>query len=108
MRDRATVAGGELTVVPRPEGGTRMSLWQAARLSSVVRTPYGPFVEAPEYVGGFWVIEAADDATALHRIALIREGGMKALATPTVERWFSADFLAVNPAVREQISSAIA
>ena len=24
-----------------------------------------PFVEAPSYVGGFWVIEAADDATAV-------------------------------------------
>ena len=24
-----------------------------------------PFVEAPSYVGGFWVIEAADDAAAL-------------------------------------------
>lgn len=28
------------------------------------RTP-GPFVEADEYVGGFWLIEAADDETAL-------------------------------------------
>ena len=25
----------------------------------------GPFVEAPEYVGGFWVIEAADQDAAL-------------------------------------------
>jgi hypothetical protein len=25
----------------------------------------GPFVEAPEYVGGFWVIEADDEATAV-------------------------------------------
>lgn len=25
----------------------------------------GPFVEAPEYVGGFWVIDVADEATAL-------------------------------------------
>jgi len=24
-----------------------------------------PFVEAPSYVGGFWVIEAADEATAV-------------------------------------------
>ena len=24
-----------------------------------------PFVEAPSYVGGFWIIEAADDAAAL-------------------------------------------
>ena len=24
-----------------------------------------PFVEAPAYVGGFWVIEAADEATAI-------------------------------------------
>lgn len=28
------------------------------------RTP-GPFVEAPEYVGGFWIIEAADEERAL-------------------------------------------
>lgn len=42
------------------------------------------------------------------RITLIREGGMKTLAMPTVERWFSADFLAANPAVREQIASTIA
>ncbi|MFB7797071.1 YciI family protein [Isoptericola sp. NPDC056134] len=25
----------------------------------------GPFVEAPEYLGGLWVIEAADDAAAI-------------------------------------------
>jgi hypothetical protein len=25
----------------------------------------GPFVEAPEYVGGFWVIEVADQAAAV-------------------------------------------
>jgi hypothetical protein len=25
----------------------------------------GPFVEAPEYVGGFWVIEVDDEATAV-------------------------------------------
>ena len=25
----------------------------------------GPFVEAPEYVGGFWVIEAADQEAAV-------------------------------------------
>jgi hypothetical protein len=25
----------------------------------------GPFVEAPEYVGGFWVIEAADQDAAV-------------------------------------------
>jgi len=25
----------------------------------------GPFVEAPEYVGGFWVIEAADEDAAV-------------------------------------------
>ena len=41
------------------------------------------------------------------RIVLIREGGMKALATPTVERWFSAEFLAANPAVRTKIVAAI-
>ncbi len=29
-----------------------------------VRRP-GPFVEAPEYLGGFWIIEAADDEAAL-------------------------------------------
>lgn len=29
-----------------------------------VRTP-GPFVQAAEYVGGFWIIEAADDEAAL-------------------------------------------
>ncbi|OZM70162.1 hypothetical protein CFN78_26695 [Amycolatopsis antarctica] len=28
------------------------------------RTP-GPFVDATEYVGGFWIIEAADEAAAL-------------------------------------------
>ena len=31
---------------------------------SPTRTP-GPFVEAAEYVGGFWIIEAADEETAL-------------------------------------------
>lgn len=29
-----------------------------------VRTP-GPYVEAPEYLGGFWIIEAADEEAAL-------------------------------------------
>ncbi|WP_148574696.1 YciI family protein [Nocardioides caldifontis] len=28
-------------------------------------TVAGPFVEAPEYLGGFWVIDVADEATAL-------------------------------------------
>ena len=28
-------------------------------------TVNGPFVEAPEYVGGFWVIDVADEATAV-------------------------------------------
>nr|WP_240929746.1 YciI family protein [Streptomyces coryli] len=28
------------------------------------RTP-GPFVDAPEYVGGFWIIEAGDEEAAL-------------------------------------------
>lgn len=28
-------------------------------------TAPGPYVEAPEYLGGFWVVEAADEAAAL-------------------------------------------
>lgn len=28
-------------------------------------TVSGPFVEAPEYLGGFWVIDVADEATAI-------------------------------------------
>ena len=28
-------------------------------------TVNGPFVEAPEYLGGFWVIDVADEAAAL-------------------------------------------
>lgn len=32
--------------------------------ASTTRTP-GPFVEAPEYLGGFWVIQVADQETAL-------------------------------------------
>lgn len=28
-------------------------------------TTHGPFAEAPEYLGGFWVIEVADDDVAL-------------------------------------------
>ncbi|GAB17458.1 hypothetical protein GOEFS_033_00190 [Gordonia effusa NBRC 100432] len=31
---------------------------------SIAHTP-GPFVEATEYVGGFWIIEATDQATAV-------------------------------------------
>ena len=30
-----------------------------------LKTEQGPFVEAPEYLGGFWVIEAADEPTAI-------------------------------------------
>jgi hypothetical protein len=30
----------------------------------IERVP-GPFVEAPEYVGGFWIIDVADEETAL-------------------------------------------
>ncbi len=29
----------------------------------------GPFVEAPEYVGGFWVIDVADEVAAVGRAA---------------------------------------
>ncbi|MFL1429050.1 MULTISPECIES: YciI family protein [unclassified Nocardiopsis] len=32
--------------------------------SEVERTP-GPFVDATEYVGGFWIIEAPDEKTAV-------------------------------------------
>lgn len=32
--------------------------------SSLSTTP-GPFVEAPEYLGGFWVIDVADEQAAL-------------------------------------------
>jgi hypothetical protein len=28
-------------------------------------TTHGPFVEAPEYLGGFWVIDVADEKTAV-------------------------------------------
>jgi 3-oxoadipate enol-lactonase len=41
------------------------------------------------------------------RIALIHRGGMKALATPTIERWFMPEFLAANSAVRMRISAMI-
>ena len=30
-----------------------------------LETVDAPFVEAPEYLGGFWVIDVADDAAAL-------------------------------------------
>lgn len=30
-----------------------------------LRTDNGPFVEAPEYLGGFWIIDVADDQAAL-------------------------------------------
>lgn len=30
-----------------------------------LRTVSGPFVEAPEYLGGFWVIDVADEPTAV-------------------------------------------
>jgi hypothetical protein len=30
-----------------------------------LRSESGPFVEAPEYLGGFWVVEVAEEATAL-------------------------------------------
>lgn len=30
-----------------------------------VSTKAGPFVEAPEYLGGFWIIDVADEAAAL-------------------------------------------
>ena len=30
-----------------------------------LRTVDGPFAEAPEYLGGFWVIDVADEATAV-------------------------------------------
>jgi hypothetical protein len=32
--------------------------------AEVKRIP-GPFVDAPEYVGGFWIIDVADEETAL-------------------------------------------
>ena len=30
-----------------------------------MNTTNGPFVEAPEYLGGFWVIDVADEKTAV-------------------------------------------
>jgi hypothetical protein len=30
-----------------------------------LRQDPGPFVEAPEYLGGFWIIDVADEQTAL-------------------------------------------
>lgn len=32
--------------------------------AAATHTP-GPFVEAPEYVGGFWIIEASDEKSAV-------------------------------------------
>ena len=42
-----------------------------------------PFVEAPSYVGGFWVIEAADDAAAVewtNKAALALQGRIEVRA----------------------------
>jgi hypothetical protein len=42
-----------------------------------------PFVEAPSYVGGFWVIEAADDAAAVEwttKAALALQGRIEVRA----------------------------
>lgn len=46
-----------------------------------------PFVEAPSYVGGFWVIEAADDAAAVEwttKAALALQGRIEVRALQEV------------------------
>ncbi len=47
-------------------------------------TVNGPFVEAPEYLGGFWIIEVADEETALDWAAR----ASKALGGPIEVRAF--------------------
>jgi hypothetical protein len=49
-----------------------------------LRTVNAPFVEAPEYLGGFWIIDVADDESALDWAAR----ASKALGGPIEVRAF--------------------
>jgi 3-oxoadipate enol-lactonase len=65
------------------------------RLASLVIS--GSRADAPETFRTTW-----DD-----RIAAVRKDGMKVLAMPTVERWFTPEFLAANPQVRQDVAQTI-
>jgi len=47
-------------------------------------------------------------ATWEERFAIVREGGMKAIAEPTVRRWFQSGFFSRNPAEIERIKAMVA
>jgi 3-oxoadipate enol-lactonase len=74
---------------------------------------YGLALAHPERLLSVVISSSRADAPAAFRapwddrIALIRKDGMKALARPTVERWFSPEFLAAHPETGKRIASTI-
>lgn len=55
-----------------------------------------------------WRTAALDDPVWNERIATATEKGMRALARPTVERWFLPEFIAANPDVADRIADMVA
>jgi 3-oxoadipate enol-lactonase len=75
---------------------------------------YGLALAHPERVASFVSVSASAAAAENYgpvwneRIAVARKEGTKALAAPTVERWFPAPgFLAAHPDVRANVSAAV-
>lgn len=74
---------------------------------------YGLALAHPERLLSLIISSSRADAPAAFRsawddrIAAVRKDGMKALSMPTVERWFSPEFLAAHPETRARIAGMI-
>jgi 3-oxoadipate enol-lactonase len=74
---------------------------------------YGLALVYPERISSLIIASSRADAPDAfrtgwdERIAFVRQGGMKALAIPTVERWFTPEYLASHPETRARIAKMI-
>ena len=65
----------------------------------------GPFVEAPEYLGGFWVIDVADEEAALGWAARARRRPSAAASRSGPSRCHRASESVIEPAVSRFVRS---
>jgi 3-oxoadipate enol-lactonase len=76
-------------------------------------TGFGLGIRHPDRIVSLLICAARADAPQPFaaawddRIALVRHSGIDALAGPTAERWFGADFLAGQPAIAEHLLACI-
>lgn len=74
---------------------------------------YGLALAYPQRVASLVISSSRADAPDAFRagwddrIAAVQKGGMQALAMPTVERWFTPEYLAGHPQTRERIAAMI-